>query len=211
MSPICGQDGTCPDCLAAGYPTGAGAIERALRDGPPLTMQAAQRLIATPDDNAGPQRKDATVPSLDALGLTPGQRAAVENIISERLLALGETLVAGEYDLHDSETRVTDAATGGQKGVKLTQLGALDPVSLIEASRVAGYGAAKYAAFNYLRGYDWAHSFNAMQRHALLFWAGEDFDEESELHHMAHAAWHCLALVSFALRGVGTDTRPPRL
>lgn len=115
-----------------------------------------------------------------------------------------------EY-LHDVETRATDATTGGQKGVKLTQVGALDPVALIEVGRVAGMGANKYAAFNYLKGFDWANAYNAMQRHANLFWSGEDRDPESGLPHIAHAAWMAMALVSFYLRGIGTDTRPPRL
>lgn len=114
-------------------------------------------------------------------------------------------------DLHDEEVRVTDATTGGQKGSKLTQLGALDPVALIEVAKVAGMGAAKYAPFNYLKGYSWALSFNALQRHAMMFWAGEDIDEESGLPHMAHAAWHALALISFFDRDLGTDDRPPRL
>lgn len=115
-----------------------------------------------------------------------------------------------EY-LHDAETRTTDYATGGQKGVKLTQVGALDPIALIEIGRVAGMGANKYSAFNYLQGFDWAHAYNAMQRHANLFWSGEDRDPESDLPHIAHAAWMALALVSFYLRGIGTDTRPPVL
>jgi len=78
--------------------------------------------------------------------------------------------------LHDAEERKTDYATGGQKGVKPTQIGALDPVSLVVLGRVAGIGAMKYAAFNFLRGYDWAFSYNAAQRHLNLFWAGEDTD-----------------------------------
>jgi len=114
-------------------------------------------------------------------------------------------------DLHDAETRVTDTSTGGQKGTKLTQLGALDPVALIQLARVAGMGANKYAPFNYLQGYAWSLSLNQLMRHALLFWAGEDTDSESGLPHMAHAAWAALALVSFAERGIGTDDRPPRL
>lgn len=114
-------------------------------------------------------------------------------------------------DLHDAEERIRNAATGGEKGAKLTQLGALDPISLIETARVAGYGANKYAPFNYLKGYDYSLSFNAMQRHALLFWAGEDRDEESGLYHPAMAAWHGMTLTSFLLRNVGNDDRPPRL
>lgn len=113
--------------------------------------------------------------------------------------------------LHDVETRTTDEKTGGQKGVKLTQIGALDPVALIELGRVAGMGANKYAAFNYLRGFEWSKAYNAMQRHSNLWWAGEDRDPESGLPHIAHAAWMALALLSFALRDLGTDDRPPRL
>ena len=109
-------------------------------------------------------------------------------------------------DLHDEEVRVTDES-GGEKGKKLAQLGAMDPAALIELARVAGMGANKYEAFNYLKGYDWSLSFDAMQRHALLFWAGEDVDPESGLSHMAHAAWMALSLVSFAMRGLGNDDR----
>ena len=110
-------------------------------------------------------------------------------------------------DLHDDEVRITDPTTGGQKGTKLTQLGAIDPVALIELGRVAGMGADKYETLNYLRGYEWSLSFNAMMRHALLFWAGENADPESGLNHMAHAAWMALSLVSFSERGLGTDNR----
>lgn len=110
-------------------------------------------------------------------------------------------------DLHDPETRVTNEATGGQKGKKITQLGAIDPAALIELGRVAGMGADKYEAFNYLKGYDWSLSFNALMRHALLFWSGEDRDPESGYSHMAHAAWMALALVSFSERGLGNDDR----
>ena len=113
--------------------------------------------------------------------------------------------------LHDPETRVTDHATGGQKGAKLCQIGALDPIVQIELGRVAGMGANKYARFNYLRGFDWSLAYDAMQRHANLFWAGEDRDPESGLPHIAHANWMSGALLSFYLRGLGTDDRPPRL
>lgn len=105
------------------------------------------------------------------------------------------------------EVRMTDPATGGSKGVKLERLGAIDPLALRVLATVAGFGSAKYEVFNYLRGYDWAWSYNALQRHAHAFWEGEDLDPESGLHHMAHAAWHALSLVSFTLRGLGTDTR----
>lgn len=105
------------------------------------------------------------------------------------------------------EERVTDPKTGGQKGKKLAELGALDPRALLTVAEVAGFGSRKYARMNYLKGYDWSLSFDAMQRHLLQFWNGQDVDDESGLPHVAHAAWHALALLAFMQRGLGTDDR----
>jgi hypothetical protein len=107
------------------------------------------------------------------------------------------------------EVRVTDPDTGGAKGQKPAQLGAIDPVALLALARVGGMGADKYDRFNYLNGYKWSLSFDAALRHTMLAAAGEDFDEESGLPHAAHAAWNLMTLTSFLLRKVGTDDRPP--
>lgn len=97
--------------------------------------------------------------------------------------------------------------TGGEKGQKLAQLSSLDPKALLVLAEVSGFGAQKYAPHNFLKGYDWSLSFDAGQRHLLAFWAGEDNDPESGLPHLGHAAWHCLAMLSFLERGLGTDDR----
>ncbi len=107
------------------------------------------------------------------------------------------------------EVRVVDPNTGGEKGQKPAQLGAIDPQSLLVLGEVAGFGATKYARYNYLKGYAWSLSADACLRHLLQFLAGEDLDEESGLPHAAHVAWHGLALTSFLLRGIGTDDRAP--
>lgn len=106
------------------------------------------------------------------------------------------------------ETRVTDPTTGAQKGSKICQIGGTDPLASIEVGKVAGFGAKKYARYNFMKGYAWSLSYDALQRHLHAFWSGEDKDEESGLYHLAHAAWHCLALLSFLLRKRGTDDRP---
>jgi hypothetical protein len=108
-----------------------------------------------------------------------------------------------------TETRTT-SSTGGVKGVKRAQLGALDPSALLRVAEVAGFGGEKYARYNYLRGYEWSKSFDALQRHLLLFWSGEDEDNESGYSHLAHAAWHCLALLAFVDRYPQFDDRPDR-
>lgn len=109
----------------------------------------------------------------------------------------------------EREERVT-SATGGQKGRRLAELGTLCPKALLELAKVGGYGARKYARYNFLNGYDWSLSYDALQRHLLQFWAGDDKYDESGLYHLGHAAWHCLALLAFSIRGLGTDDRPSK-
>lgn len=118
-----------------------------------------------------------------------------------------------------TETRIIDPKTGGAKGQKLPQLGTIDPLAILAVAEIGGFGAAKYDRFNYLKGFNYSLAFDALMRHALLFWQGyendgdelDDDDPEkakaSGLPHMAHAAWQCLALISFSQRGLGTDDR----
>lgn len=109
--------------------------------------------------------------------------------------------------MSDVETLVVDPATGGKKGTKLAQLGALDPASVMEVARVAGFGASKYERYNFAKGYRWSLSYDALQRHLHAWWDREETDPESGLPHLAHAAWHCLCLLTFVARGRGTDDR----
>lgn len=115
----------------------------------------------------------------------------------------------GTLKISSGETRITDPVSGGQKGSKLCQMGAVDPLALSEVGKVAGFGGIKYERYNFSKGYKWSLSYDALQRHLMAFWGGEDLDDESKLPHLAHAAWHCLALLTFSLRSKGTDDRFP--
>ena len=108
------------------------------------------------------------------------------------------------------EVRVVNPKTGGAKGTKLPQLGAVDPRALMEIAKVAGYGCVKYERYNFLRGYEWSLSFDALCRHLFAFWGGEDIDPESGLPHMAHAGWHCMTLLAFMDRHPDLDNRPKK-
>lgn len=68
----------------------------------------------------------------------------------------------------------------------------------------------KYPPRNWERGMLWSRCYNSLMRHTLAWQAGEDKDAESGLHHMAHVAWNALALLSYYLRGIGSDDRPSR-
>ena len=108
-----------------------------------------------------------------------------------------------------NEVRIVDPNTGGMKGQKLCEMGAIDPLALWAVGEVAGFGGIKYERYNFVKGYKWSLSYDALQRHLMQFWSGETIDPESGLPHLASAAWHCLALLTFSLRGKGTDDRFP--
>lgn len=95
-----------------------------------------------------------------------------------------------------AEVRTT-SATGGEKGRKPQEMAWLDPLALLELGAVARMGADKYGDHNFRKGYEWSKCYNALHRHLAAFWSGEDLDPESGLPHLAHAAWHCLTLISF--------------
>lgn len=66
-------------------------------------------------------------------------------------------------------------------------------------------GAIKYAERNWERGMSWGTMVGCALRHVAKFATGERYDPESGCHHLAHAAWNCLALMSYDLRNVGTN------
>lgn len=111
--------------------------------------------------------------------------------------------------MSDDEVRFT-SDTGGQKGMKPVRLGGADPLALEQLGLVYGFGEEKYERWNYLKGYPWSLSIDALYRHFLAFQRGEDRDPESGLPHPSHMAWHSLTLTSFMLRGIGQDDRAPR-
>lgn len=73
----------------------------------------------------------------------------------------------------------------------------LEPFALEQLAKVFTKGAQKYAPHNWEKGMDWSKITASLKRHIAKFEAGEDFDEETGLYHMAHAAWNAMALVSY--------------
>ncbi|MCO4257399.1 dATP/dGTP diphosphohydrolase domain-containing protein [Pseudarthrobacter cellobiosi] len=108
--------------------------------------------------------------------------------------------------LSTSEVRTT-SATGGEKGTKPERYDLIPVGALAQVAALYGRGAAKYAAHNWRRGYEWSKSYAALQRHATQFWNGEDNDAEMDLPHMASVAFHALALLTFMEEQRGFDDR----
>lgn len=81
---------------------------------------------------------------------------------------------------------------------------------LAELGEVYEMGAKKYARDNWKKGMDWSICADAAYRHFLLaFWYQRvQKDEESGLHHLAHAVWNLIALWYYEKHGLGNDDRP---
>lgn len=83
----------------------------------------------------------------------------------------------------------------------------IPPWALNELVKVYTYGTIKYDDNNWWKGMTWGKLFAALMRHAWKWWRGEKLDDESGLHHLAHAAWQCFALMEYERNNVGQDDR----
>ena len=82
------------------------------------------------------------------------------------------------------------------------------PDLLDALGRVLEFGARKYDAWSWMRGKAWSRDYAAVLRHLNAWWGGEDFDPESALPQLWHAATDLMFLVASQKRGLGTDDRP---
>lgn len=99
-------------------------------------------------------------------------------------------------ETNTNEIRTT-SPTGGQKGVKPERHSLIPVEALNSIARLYGFGAKKYDAHNWRKGYDWSKSYDAMNRHMAAFWSGEDNDPETGEPHMASVAFHAMTLIVF--------------
>jgi hypothetical protein len=107
----------------------------------------------------------------------------------------------------EGEERIVDPLTGGEKGRKLARWDLLPPDALLEIAEHYGRGARKYADRNWEKGYAWGLSISSLQNHHNAFLRSETFDADGFRHSTA-VAWHAICLLTYELRGIGTDDRP---
>lgn len=91
----------------------------------------------------------------------------------------------------------TTSSTGGQKGVKPQRYDLLPKAFMDAVAEVMAFGAEKYDAHNWRKGYEWSKSYAAAMRHMTAHWDGETFDAESGLPHLAHAGCHLLFMLTW--------------
>jgi hypothetical protein len=71
--------------------------------------------------------------------------------------------------------------------------------AISEVANVSTYGSRKYDDENWRKGLKFKDTYRAILSHAFKWFTGEQYDPESGCHHLAHAAWNCLAIVEFEL------------
>lgn len=95
---------------------------------------------------------------------------------------------------------MTTSSTGGQKAGNDVRM-SLPPVrELLEVAELYGKGAKKYSDHNWAKGYEWSKSYDAMMRHAMEWWAGNEFDEGeggTGQEHLDAVIFHALTLKYF--------------
>jgi hypothetical protein len=89
-----------------------------------------------------------------------------------------------------------------------TRLDLLPPEWIEALGVVMTKGAEKYADRNWELGMPWSKCWGPLLRHAFKWLAGEMYDAETGVHHLAHVAWNALALMSYQCRNVGEADLP---
>lgn len=73
------------------------------------------------------------------------------------------------------------------------------PLALLELGAVSTYGDLKYKRSSWRTVSDAEVRYHDAKSRHVVFAGLEDVDEESELYHLAHEAWNCLALLQLEL------------
>lgn len=95
---------------------------------------------------------------------------------------------------------MTTSSTGGQKAGNDIRMSLLPVRELLEVAELYGKGAKKYSDHNWAKGYEWSKSYDAMNRHAMEWWAGNEFDDGeggTGQEHLDCVIFHALTLKYF--------------
>lgn len=157
----------------------------------------------------------------DGVKLLPIQRTGVELNQHVGNILLGkstdkQTEESNVYKFPVKETPAgdsvyTDNTTGGMKGTKQAMFSLIPPRALWQLAERYGAGLKKYPARNWEKGYPWSLSVDALMRHLMQFWGGEDIDEETGGTHLSAVMWHAAALIEFMTTHPEMDDRSTTL
>ncbi len=115
-----------------------------------------------------------------------------------------------EYTRNEEEEKQMGKDKGARFSEGKIRHDLVAPWALEQIARVYTYGTIKYDDDNWWKGLRWKKDvFGCIIRHIWAWFRGEINDDESGLHHLAHAAWNCLALMEYERNSIGIDDRVP--
>jgi hypothetical protein len=118
--------------------------------------------------------------------------------------------ICNDYERNEKEQEQMGKKTAARFNEGKIRFDLIPPNSLEWLARVYTYGTTKYSDDNWWKAFKWRKdTFGCITRHIYKWLRGEKYDNESGLHHLAHAAWNCFALIEFETNGLGTDDRVP--
>jgi hypothetical protein len=109
--------------------------------------------------------------------------------------------------LSEFEREQLSKGLGVKADAEKARMDLIPPEVMFGLGKALGYGAKKYNDRNWENGMDWSRMFAAAQRHLWAFWAGQNIDDDSKLHHLESALFSIAALYTYARRGAGKDNR----
>lgn len=106
---------------------------------------------------------------------------------------------------------INTSSTGGQKAGNQVRASLLPWEQVMDVAELYGKGAEKYDAHNWMKGYDWSLSHDALHRHLSEWWLGREFDDGeggTGLEHLTAVVFHAFALMYFRKNFPEFDDRP---
>lgn len=101
-----------------------------------------------------------------------------------------------------------EKGTGERKNEGKNRLDLIPTFPVEQLGRVLTEGSLKYADRNWEAGMPWKNVTSSLKRHLLAFEAGEDFDKETGLLHIAHVMCNAMFLTEYYNTYPEGDDRP---
>lgn len=81
------------------------------------------------------------------------------------------------------------------------------PYAMGDLCAVMMFGADKYERNNWKKGGSIVQMENSLLRHVMAFHNGQDYDDESGIHHLAHAMFNAAGIIEHQASGNVEDDR----
>jgi hypothetical protein len=94
---------------------------------------------------------------------------------------------------NEQEQITPEALKGGFKAdAGKSRIGLIPPKVLLELGDLYAKGAKKYNDRNWELGMNFDRPYDALQRHLLKWWGGEELDETDGQHHLTSVIWNAV-------------------